>query len=162
MRNDKLNVQNMLKHICECRRLTQQCGEESGCKMRSYPGKQQGRAQLRCPGAEGRERTDGWMEGLSRKEKVQMPGQIQGWRRTRPGSSPAQPQAAEERKAAVVDNSENATHSPGMASNHLVISKLQHLLENSSIADVHEEMTLSLMASPQEISLVHIRCFAGQ
>ncbi|KAL6480529.1 hypothetical protein MHYP_G00115620 [Metynnis hypsauchen] len=48
----------------------------------------------------------------------------------------------------------------GMASNHLVISKLQHLLENSSIADVHEEMTLSLMASPQEISLVHIRCFA--
>ncbi|KAL7862948.1 hypothetical protein SRHO_G00119320 [Serrasalmus rhombeus] len=72
--------------------------------MRSYPGKQQGRAQLRCPGAEGRERTDGWMEGLSRKGKVQMPGQIQGWRRTRPGSSPAQPQAAEERKAAFVDN----------------------------------------------------------
>lgn len=57
----------------QCRRLTQQCGEESACKVRSYPGKQQGQAQLRCPEAAGGEKTDGWMEGLSRKEEVQMP-----------------------------------------------------------------------------------------
>lgn len=50
----------------------------------------------------------------------------------------------------------------GMAFNHLVISKLQHLLENSSNADVHEAMTLASVASQQKISLVHIRCFAGQ
>lgn len=50
----------------------------------------------------------------------------------------------------------------GMAFNHLVISKLQHLLENSSNADVHEAMTLASVASQQKVSLVHIRCFAGQ
>ncbi len=50
----------------------------------------------------------------------------------------------------------------GMAFNHLVISKLQHLLENSSNADVHEAMTLASVASQQKISLVHIRCFAGR
>lgn len=44
-----------------------------------------------------------------------------------------------------------------MAFNHLVISKLQHLLENSSNADVHEAMTLASVASQQKISLVHYK-----
>lgn len=48
----------------------------------------------------------------------------------------------------------------GMAIDHLVISKLQHLLENSSNADVHGAMTLASIASQQKIRL--IRCFAGQ
>lgn len=52
-------------------------------------------------------------------------------------------------------------HLKGMALNHLVITQLQQLLENSSIADVHEaSRSPSVYIQTREISLPPIRCFA--
>lgn len=48
----------------------------------------------------------------------------------------------------------------GMAIDHLVISKLQHLLENSSNADVHGAMTLASIASQQKIRLYKVLCWS--